>query len=66
MPARLQLSSQTPPKSPIISKITNIVSRDNREIEDDDDVLNQATDNVGERGFDDLTDLKNEDFIYVY
>ncbi|KAL2133504.1 hypothetical protein VTI74DRAFT_2230 [Chaetomium olivicolor] len=34
--------------------------------EDDDDVLNQAADHVGEKAFEDLTDLKNEDFIYVY
>ncbi|KAF5009157.1 hypothetical protein FDECE_4601 [Fusarium decemcellulare] len=39
---------------------------DNREIENDDDIINQAEDQTGERGFEDLTDLKNEDFIYVY
>ncbi|SPQ25018.1 89b58ccb-f7e7-45ac-9b71-318dcc3e8e47 [Thermothielavioides terrestris] len=31
-----------------------------------EDVLNQAADHVGERAFEDLTDLQNEDFIYVY
>jgi hypothetical protein len=39
---------------------------DNRQIENDDDVLNQSADHVGEKGFEDLTDLNNEDFIYVY
>ncbi|KAH7011239.1 allantoate permease [Ilyonectria destructans] len=39
---------------------------DNRELEDDDDLMNQANDQTGERGFEDLTDLRNEDFIYVY
>ncbi len=47
-------------------KIVDLSMMDNREIENADDVLNQAADNVGERGFEDLTDLKNEDFIYVY
>ncbi|KAL2761005.1 hypothetical protein ACRALDRAFT_205150 [Sodiomyces alcalophilus JCM 7366] len=32
----------------------------------DDDVLNMAEENVGDRGLDDVTDLKNEDFIFVY
>jgi MFS family permease len=46
--------------------IVDLSMADNRELEGDDDVLNQAADNVGERGFEDLGDLKNEDFIYVY
>ncbi len=46
--------------------IVDLSMVDNREIENDDDVLNQAADNVGQRGFEDLGDLKNEDFIYVY
>ncbi|KAK4143438.1 major facilitator superfamily domain-containing protein [Dichotomopilus funicola] len=47
-------------------KIVDLSMMDNREIENDEGVLNQAADNVGERGFEDLGDLKNEDFIYVY
>lgn len=46
--------------------IVDFSMMDNRELEDDDDLMNQATDQTGERGFEDLTDLKNEDFIYVY
>ncbi|EGX93553.1 allantoate permease [Cordyceps militaris CM01] len=33
---------------------------------DPDEVLNQTEDNIGEHAFEDVTDLKNEDFIYVY
>ncbi|KAK3302864.1 allantoate permease [Chaetomium strumarium] len=47
-------------------KIVDLSMVDNRETANDDDVLNQGADNVGDRGFEDLTDLKNEDFIYVY
>jgi hypothetical protein len=47
-------------------KIVDLSMVDNREIENDEDVLNQAADNVGDRGFEDVTDFKNEDFIYVY
>lgn len=47
-------------------KIVDLSMVDNRQVEDEDEVLNQAADHVGERGFEDLTDLKNEDFIYVY
>ncbi|KAJ2969406.1 hypothetical protein NQ176_g8679 [Zarea fungicola] len=32
----------------------------------DNEILNQMEDNVGEHAFEDVTDLKNEDFIYVY
>ncbi|KAK4150370.1 major facilitator superfamily domain-containing protein [Chaetomidium leptoderma] len=46
-------------------KIVDLSMADARD-EDDGDILNQAADHVGERGFEDLTDLKNEDFIYVY
>ncbi|KAM0325934.1 hypothetical protein ACHAQA_007239 [Verticillium albo-atrum] len=47
--------------------IVDMSMADNREMEHDDDVLNMANDeHVGERGFDDITDLNNEDFIYVY
>ncbi|KAH6853130.1 allantoate permease [Chaetomium sp. MPI-CAGE-AT-0009] len=46
-------------------KIVDLSMVDARD-EDDGEVLNQAADHVGERGFEDLTDLKNEDFIYVY
>ncbi|KAL8343633.1 hypothetical protein RB601_004239 [Gaeumannomyces tritici] len=37
---------------------------DRRDVANDDDALNDET--VGERGFEDITDLKNEDFVYVY
>ncbi|KAK4102533.1 allantoate permease [Parathielavia hyrcaniae] len=47
-------------------KIVDLSMVDNRAAEDDDEVLNQAEGQAGERGFEDLTDLKNEDFIYVY
>lgn len=33
---------------------------------DGEEVLNQAEDNVGDKAFEDVTDFKNEDFIYVY
>lgn len=47
-------------------RIVDLSMVDDREVENDDDVLNQAADHVGERGFEDLGDLGNEDFIYVY
>ncbi|KAK4118266.1 allantoate permease [Parathielavia appendiculata] len=47
-------------------KIVDLSMVDNRAVEDEDEVLNQADGHVGERGFEDLTDLRNEDFIYVY
>lgn len=34
--------------------------------DDPDEVLNQTEDNIGEHAFEDITDLKNEDFVYVY
>lgn len=34
--------------------------------DDGDDLINQGDEGVGEKAFDDVTDLKNEDFIYVY
>lgn len=37
---------------------------DSREVQNDDDLLNDEA--AGERGFEDITDTKNEDFIYVY
>jgi hypothetical protein len=46
--------------------IVDLSMADNREMEHDDDVLNQSGENVGSKGFDDVTDMNNEDFIYVY
>ncbi|KAM3438979.1 hypothetical protein NHJ13734_003976 [Beauveria thailandica] len=34
--------------------------------DDPNERLNEMEENVGERAFEDVTDLKNEDFIYVY
>lgn len=32
----------------------------------DEEGLNMADENVGDKAFEDVTDLQNEDFIYVY
>lgn len=37
-----------------------------KEADQDGDVLNRLDETVGDKAFDDVTDLKNEDFIYVY
>jgi hypothetical protein len=39
---------------------------DQRNLADSDGALNQGEGGVGENAFDDVTDEKNEDFIYVY
>lgn len=39
---------------------------DQKNLSDSDGVLNQGEAGVGENAFDDVTDVKNEDFIYVY
>lgn len=48
------------------SEVIKDMSMTSRKKVDGEAVLNQAEDNVGEKAFEDVTDLKNEDFIYVY
>ncbi len=33
---------------------------------EDEGVLNEGEEHVGEKAFEDVTDMKNEDFIYFY
>lgn len=48
-------------------KITDLsMSRHKKNGEDGSAVLNEAEEHVGEKAFEDVTDMKNEDFIYVY
>ncbi|XWW92690.1 hypothetical protein V2A60_000615 [Cordyceps javanica] len=46
--------------------ITDTSMMSNGKAENVNEALNQSEGNVGEHAFEDVTDLKNEDFIYVY
>lgn len=46
--------------------ITDTSMMGHGKIQDQDEVLNQTADNLGEHAFEDVTDLKNEDFVFVY
>ncbi|EMC94539.1 hypothetical protein BAUCODRAFT_73468 [Baudoinia panamericana UAMH 10762] len=50
------------------AKVVDLSMEDKKALEKHDEAVNDThqTGGVGEKGFDDLTDLKNEDFIYVY
>ncbi|PTB78886.1 MFS general substrate transporter [Trichoderma longibrachiatum ATCC 18648] len=44
----------------------SMMDRKKGESEYDEEVLNMGDENVGDKAFEDVTDLQNEDFIYVY
>jgi hypothetical protein len=46
--------------------IVDMSMMDNKQADAGENVLNQGQELIGERAFEDVTDLKNEDFIYVY
>ncbi|KAL1876344.1 hypothetical protein VTK73DRAFT_9587 [Phialemonium thermophilum] len=46
--------------------IQDLSMMDNKTAEAAEGVLNRLEGNVGEKAFEDVTDMKNEDFIYVY
>ncbi|KAI9154843.1 allantoate permease [Paramyrothecium foliicola] len=62
------LNKKQAAKRKALGKSEHIVdlSMASKKKEDGDDVLNQGDEGVGEKAFDDVTDMKNEDFIYVY
>jgi hypothetical protein len=49
-----------------LGKSAVILDRQERAISDEFDDGNGSEIVVGEKSFDDITDLKNEDFIFVY
>ena len=46
--------------------ITDLSMADKNTAEHEDNVLNVADEHVGDKAFEDVTDMRNEDFIYVY
>ncbi|KAH7318064.1 allantoate permease [Stachybotrys elegans] len=47
-------------------RINDLSMEDKKAEGNDDDALNQGDEGVGARAFEDVTDMENEDFIYVY
>jgi hypothetical protein len=46
--------------------ITDLSMQDRKTAEHEEDILNMGDERVGDKAFEDVTDLRNEDFIYVY
>jgi hypothetical protein len=49
-----------------VVEVTDLSMESRKEAQEKGEMLNQSGTRVGEKAFDDITDLKNEDFIYVY
>ncbi|KAF2228729.1 MFS general substrate transporter [Viridothelium virens] len=47
-------------------KVLDLSMEGQKEVRDKGQVLNESEAFVGDKAFDDITDLKNEDFIYIY